>query len=42
LLGEQLVLFSDREELFSIANEPEVQKIMLTMQFAANKKYPEA
>jgi len=42
LLGEQLIMFNDREDLFSIANEPEVQKMMLTMWLKANKEYPEA
>jgi len=35
-------VFSDREDLFSIANDVEVQKIMLTMWFEENKEYPEA
>jgi len=42
LPGEQLVVFSDKEDLFRIANEPEAQKIMVTMWFEANKKYPQA
>jgi len=42
LPGEQLVMFSDGEDLFRIANGPEVQKTMLTMWFEANKKYPQA
>jgi len=40
--GEQLVLFSDKDDLFSIANEPEVQKTILTMWFEANEKYLQA
>jgi len=42
LLGEKLVVFSDREDLFSIPNEPKAQKTMLTIWFEANKKYPHA
>jgi len=42
LLGEQLAVFNDREDLFNIANELEAQKTMLTMWFEANKEYPEA
>jgi len=39
---EQLVVFSDRKDLISIANELEARKTMLTMWFDANKKYPHA
>jgi len=42
LPGEQLVVFSDKKDLFSIGNELEAQKTMLTMGFEANKKYPQA
>jgi len=41
-VGEQLVVFSDRKDLFSITNEPEAQKTMLTMWLKANRKYPQA
>jgi len=33
-------MFSEREDLFSIENEPKVQKTMLTMWFKENKEYP--
>ena len=39
---EQLVVFSDRESLFSISNEPKAQKTMLKMWSEANKEYSEA
>ena len=42
LPGEQLVIFSDRDDLFDVANEPDAQKTMLTMWFEANKEFPAA
>jgi len=35
-------MFNDREDVFSIANEPDVQKTMFTMWFEACKEYLDA
>jgi len=39
---EQLIVFHDREDLFSIVDEPNAQETTLTMWFEANKAYPKA
>jgi len=39
LPGEQLVVFDDKKDLFSIVDKTNAQETMLTMWFEANKAY---